>query len=364
MSVNVYFVSGQIPTIVATIVAKRFNEGGVNILINEHPEQNVMLSKKKDWLKIYYSIQGIISAYFMWTEVVEIPFQVNTHYIKKNPIKTIKHMRYFKNMDNRFNQLILDYNKIDNLFMSGNSQLWPHLYGHSTNSTFIEHGMGDYSKLYYDFKKETWIKLLTRKLLNSLIGYPYLARPTKVIYTDRGLSKATKQFQEKGSQIKLLSLDIRTDILNIYNWFVKEFKIIYVEAYYEIMKIKERLKNYETTYLYLPDESVTLNNYTLFLLEQLKNINHNKTCFVIKNHPEDNSDYSTIFKSLGLNYVLFSNKENSYLPAEFLMKMLGNVTLVGSNSSSCLYSKWWFEKESIVSDPTKGELYKNYIMVE
>src|SRR3989338_388097 len=366
MTVNVYFTSSLITSITATIAARTFNSKGINILVSETP---VFSQSSTYFLCVeYWKIKEIINSFFNWSGVINLNYDRQEPSVRSDFFKSLKYIHYIKSFKRTFNDKLAQYGKIEQVFAPGNSLFWPLIYESDTKYSFIEHGVGEYNMIKELSKRSPFqrIKKNINRKRYELIGYPINSLPSRVVCTDGNRSRTTLGYDHCKCRCELVSIDSREIVRDMLKYFETEFKNRFPSAYCELDEIKRLLCLYPNKYLYLPTEEVPNNEYPIYLKEQIKRINANDVCFVVKNWPayRNKRDYSEILKKIGITPINLNSKANAYMPAEFLSAMLGHIPLFGSYSSSLLFSYWWFGVKPIFAEvrehPVNNFLLKIY----
>ena len=98
----------------------------------------------------------------------------------------------------------------------------------------------------------------------------------------------------------------------------------------------------------VPDEE-----YLEYLKQQISQIDEYdaSSIFLIKAHGNDtNRDYREYFNILGIDSLLINVDINKYVPVEIIQFYFHNALLIGSYSSSHLYSNWWLNKRTLFTE--------------
>ncbi len=347
MKVNVFFVNGHTAIIASTVIAKALFPDDVNILIKERRILNQVSSEEARIVsEEYLLIEDILAEYFSWQKQIDTYYDIKFLSLKDN-WNYLKYLKKCRRNAQEIKKGLAEFGPIDNIFASGNSQLWRFFYNKKVSYYLTEHGAGEYKQLmFYGDSRGGLFSGIMKSILSFLLRYPLDPKVKKIILTDGGRSSVTK---ENANEPISLSLDARETAKAIYHYFISEYRKRYGQEVAEIDKLKEQLSCYDNPYVYLPDKHKVVEGgqYDIYLEKQLSPVKLDGSCFLIKNHPINRFNLVPYFNKLGLKALDIRGKINRYIPAEILALMVGNVPIVGSDSSSLLYAEWWFGSQPI-----------------
>lgn len=368
---NLFITHSHIPAIAACIVAESFYAEEENILVREISHNRMYSDRFSAHTEEYDEISRIISTYFPWKRVIEIEKRCTVIHDGSSEIPKVE----FHNLE----KLKMDIqNKIpsitqnDRLIATDNSSLLQYFFLGQCELHLLEHGASMY-KMNFLNSPDNIYKKLRRILLSPLKGlvYPLIKRhttfnsfsPQKVYLTDCGESYAAKKLNDSDSNVEIISIDCKDIVKKNFVNFEKIYSQEYPDDYKEISVIKNQMKKYKNSYIYLPQDIVGLDEYDSYLKAQLAKVNMDNSIFLIKKHTRDEGNYSTFFEDIGYKYIDITSRLNRYLPVEILLFLLDYPILVSSYSSSLLYAKWWLNQSPLFSEVVNSP-YNSILMRE
>jgi hypothetical protein len=351
---NLFCCNSALPIITASALMLKKYHNEVNILVIER-------SHKTIYSRI--AIEKYITDSVKWSHIYII--EVNAKYVKfsdfmLNP-KFLPHgiwiVKNRKLAVEKFNNILKSHGDINRYFFSDNSILLKYVYSRNMgNISYIEHGASSYrlSK----GKSKGKVKKYLKKIYIFLVSAVEVPLRDRIYLSDGGQSESVRNYRDRSSQIKPISLDLSKEIKYIYLKFMEKFSIKSSGAYAEIVTIRDNSFD-RKLYLYLPTDAVSQDEYLDYLKEQVKYIKVKNPLFIIKKHPSaPKKNYKTFFSETGLDCCNFKNDIILHIPAEFLILFFDNATLFGSYSSSHLYVKWWFGKKTVLSEVINSDINK------
>jgi hypothetical protein len=348
---NLFYCNGNVPIIMACSIMRQLYMNDNNILIlernNKTDDKKLIedcLVKNAGWSHIQVidvNLKFVMFSDLAWPFSL-IKYFYHSFFILKDRKKTVKIL----------NNIIKKYPHINNYFFSDNSNMLKYVYGKTIKSfSYIEHGASSYYLNRFSNKRS--LKAYPKIILNTLLGASNIIRPEKIYLSDGGRSLAVNQSVKNEFSLTPISLNISEEVAYVYKEFIKQYEVIATPAYNELRLFLNKFSQ-KTTYLYLPTEGVSSEEYITFLKKQLKDVQTDDSIFIIKPHSNDrNRNYKLFFSELGVNCFQFENKINLDIPAEFLLLFFKNIVLLGTYSSTHLYAKWWIQRRTIVSDVGK-----------
>jgi hypothetical protein len=377
---NYFIVAGYIPTIIATIIAKRYYSKDINILVsqislNSAKHQRYVDSSAKGHNESVRSFHKVGN----WEKILEIVVKYNLKppHEKKN-IKTIRgklrHIAGIQTFENKLRYIAgvptfanindikrklnnsVKISRKDNVFVSDNTTFWTLLDNYYLKVNYIEHGVSAYNinltlnsynvketlKGYFRFCLKYLYCLFYKKPAIVFIGMKYL--------TDGNQCEPIKKFRKTHANYK--SIDCSKDIKILFQRYFKVLEVEYSDCYQELLDLEQEFRKHKNVYLYLPDDTSVIDNFETRFRKQIEkhNINAKDSIFLIKNHPRDSADFSQYFSNSDLSVRTLKMDLNKYLPAEMLLLFFNNIILFSTYSSTVAYSKWWLNKNFIFYD--------------
>jgi hypothetical protein len=180
------------------------------------------------------------------------------------------------------------------------------------------------------------------------MSFPDRDLPDEAIFLDGGRSLAAARAAALPGPPLVVSTSPEL-VSHVFKRFVERYRANWPDEYAALMDIAMQLGTANHPYIYLPTDNVPTAAYVEYLRSQVDGLPLDDALVVIKAHPRDTASYGQAFRRLGIRSMELVRPLHRFLPAEFLAEMLGGVPLVGSYSSSLLYSAWWFDRRSILA---------------
>lgn len=356
---NLFYCNGIVSTIVASTLIKKDNfKDQENLLILEIEDTKTIPLNKKDYTYEYHLITRLFAKSASWKKI--IPIKIESTFVSLEKLGwffkliPIRHFRLVKkkNISKRLKRFfkILPIKKIA---VSDNAILWRHLFK-ASDVTYIEHGAASYRE---NRVNKNW-KFFIKAIYSKMIGINLNIQPSSIYLSDNKRSYRVKNFDFSQTNLTPHSLNIKTEIIQLFDSFLDNYRLEYPEAYEEILNIK---KNYDDICIYLPTALIPHEEYTDYLKTQIfkhKKIRQ-KTIFLIKPHANDlYRDYSKYFSNFKLNTLQFKIQINKFIPSEMLLYFFSNSVVFGSYSSVHLYSNWWLNKKTVFAEVKNSSIQK------
>lgn len=326
-------------------------------------EVNILVIEKNHDVNSRSVIEKYIADSVKWSYIYTI--EVNAKYVKSADLILIPRFLFHgiwivknkKNAALNFKKILKNHGNINRYFFGDNSILLKYIYNKNMkNISYIEHGASSYGLNKNQNKSK--VKKCLKKIYFFLIGASEVPLPNWIYLSDGGQSESVRNYRDRSSQIKPISLDLSKEIKYIYLKFMEKYSVESSKAYAEIVTIRDDAFD-RKLYLYLPTNEVSQDEYLDYLKEEMKYLKVKKPFFIIKQHPSASKrDYKTFFSKVNLDCYSFKNNINLYIPAEFFILFFDGMTLFGSHSSSHLYVKWWFGKKTVLSEVANSDINK------
>jgi hypothetical protein len=341
-----FVVSGPTALIVASSLAKTLYKLDEVVLIYELATTIPSSQMTKRFEIAEKKLMSHFSCLAKWKMV--IPVQCNRTHVNpfKNPIIFIKEGLALK-------QAVKGVSKMlpwqpDVIAYSSNAAIQRYLYRDTQETYLIEHGIGDY---YFENSADPGRKfrLLIKKLVKFFFGVPGSVFPKKFILCDGGKSTTvTKKFHHASPIVRASTPDI-SSMSEILIKMMAENSDPFLT---EIRSINAEKSKYKNAYLYCPAGTVPINEYHLYLAEQLREIDVFDSIFIIKKHQADSASYARIFNEMGIDAIEIKDEMWQFAPVEIIFSLLPGVVPVGAGSSFFFYAKWWLNTNSYYLDQT------------
>jgi len=361
---NFFYCNGLVSIITASALIKEKFQYDKNILIIEKDSTTVFPNKFTSFSNDYNIVLDIFTKTSIWDELHEInvktifiSFEDLVWPISSLPFTSTRLILNRKKTVNTISDILSILTKKDKLFVSDNSILWRYFYKNQCDLSFIEHGAASYRpgeiKKNWKYFLKTFYSLMIRVNLNAT---------SKVIYLSDNLkSNKYSSFMASKHECEPISINLESEIEEIFVKFIEIYKSNYSEAYKELLDISKQYEN-KNLYIYHPTTLVPSLEYKHYLNAQLLNIKSNNNAYLIKNHLNDiHRDYNVYFEDLNLENFSFNVSINNALPTEILLFFLNNSTLFASYTSSHLYSRWWLNKKTIFAEVKESSVNETLI---
>ena len=267
---------------------------------------------------------------------------------------------------------VITSNKNANLIVSDNAILLKYFYKKEYDMSYIEHGAASYRN---NVQKKDF-RYLVKKVVSRLTSLTLDREVDNIYLSDNGKSYRSKEATSSGRGVNPITCDLSSEILSLYSAFIAKFELEHVEAYKELLHIKEESKN-KKLFIYLPTGITPDEEYPEYLKSQLNQFDgKDDSIYLIKPHGHDTKrDYCNYFNQLDIKSFVFSNGVNVFIPVEFLILFFDTATLVSSYSTAHLYIDWWFDRRTIFCE-VKGSsvnselvneyrhVYKDFIKIQ
>jgi len=255
---------------------------------------------------------------------------------------------------------VITSSKNANLIVSDNAILLKYFYKKEYDMSYIEHGAASYRN---NVQKKDF-RYLVKKVVSRLTSLTLDREIDNIYLSDDGKSYRSKEATSSGRGVNPLTCDLSSEILSLYSAFIAKFELEHVEAYKELLHIKEESKN-KKLFIYLPTGITPDEEYSEYLKSQLNQFDgKGDSIYLIKPHGNDiNRDYCNYFDQLGIQSLVFSNGINVFIPVEFLILFFDTATLVSSYSTAHLYINWWLDRRTIFCE-VKGSSVNSELVNE
>jgi hypothetical protein len=357
--VNLFLVNGHTATIAATVVARQLFSDQPCVLVSERANNRALPGRLTFPESDYAAVGDLLRSAFPWSERLDVG--LNIRYVSlAQPLRFSAYVGYLRTRSRDLMDRLVRWGPVERVIASGNSVLWPLLlnrYGRrDTEYVLVEHGVSDYRHA-LAVGRPPALKAIARRVALAGLGYRSDRIPDRIILTDGGRSHAAQvAARQRPGQLTsaLTSLDARSDLRRITQCVARGLRLHHRGAHDEVKELRQFLGEAHSRYEYLPTPEVELNQYQRYLGEQIREakIALAGARFIIKPHPIDTSDYRPAFEFQGVQAWSFRYHLLRFVPAELLAAMVGDVTMMGSFSSSLLYWKWWFGGRSILAEPS------------
>ncbi len=341
MGVNIFFSNGFMSALSSCFI--------VDQLYEKNPGDDFVLCIEENChvSHVYYQLLDILvkqNKYF--TQIIRVKVEFRRISLR-SPIEYIRNYKYYKSIAKNVLYQIGSKacNENTTIWAPTTSKLWPFFKNLHVKYNLIEHGLGEYIQACSSNNKT--VKNILFEYLNRLFGYPSAANYDFIWLC----SYAVKCNMNKNVIQKNFDLEFATYVACFWN----DYKIIFPGPASELLMLSAKVKqNKSNVYLYLPSEELNLENYNLFLEEQMEVlIPSQNALFVIKNHPGRlDINYAKNLKNY-VNCINITETANCYIPAEFIVYILNVEHVVGSGSSTLFYLKSWLPE-------TKIHIYNDY----
>ena len=357
-----FFVSGYIPSIVATVIASKLHKDEKKILVNIQGKNVFKHDRYASPSKGHQKGLFVLHKVGRWDKIINVPQKClvgPSHEIKIGLLKRIKSFLFFgdliENVD-EITQILAENINIDNrdlIYASDNTIAWRLLKNKFIELDMIEHGTGC---SYFDSTNRSFLKNMLKVCIEFFVGLIFnrvaYCKIRRKYITDCKNSSISRYYNNEKLKSKYISLCIKDEVLDLIDNYFLEYKKIYPSEYQELEKIKGKLLNFDHIFVYNPVDVIGLDVYGEFLSAQLneQGINKNSSFFIIKKHPRDKGEFSAFFDSLGFNSYELAGDINKYLPMEMILYFFDKAILFSSYSSSVVYAKWWLDRDVIFTD--------------
>lgn len=355
---NVFVVSGHVPIIAASIVAKAYYPLEVNILIHEVGHNKMVHARFASPSSDYHDISSILASFFLWDDVITIHPVYNQHgnaegrwfdkLFRKMPIlKFLTGLDDLRSLKNDVKRKIPKLESKDRLIVSDNTVSWRLCFRGECALHMLEHGASSYR---VNYAAIPIYKAIKRKIYTWLTGYNFHCVPQTMYLTDGGESHlAFVHHLDPKAFVQIESVNCKKYIQEMFTYFEVEYSKRYSEDYREICHFKDTIKDYDNVYIYMPSEIVPMDDYQGYLAEQLLQVDTNRSVFIIKNHPRDKAEYADFFRRNACASLMFTSLKNRYIPIEILLFLFKGSILFGNYSSSFLYANWWMHCDFVIA---------------
>jgi hypothetical protein len=351
---NLFYCSGMISIIIASsLIKKKKFKNQKNFLIIEQ-EKTINLPKNATSVNNHHhKLAKIITKGSNWenistikTKYLFVSLDDYSWFSKLIPLKKLRFILKKKKTVKNLNYLFDKIRRKYSLIVSDNSSLWRYIYDHP-DAIYLEHGAASYRKK--PKINKNW-KFYLKKILSKFNGINLDYVPNSIFLSDGKMSNLTKDHKNNINKYQINSINLKKEIKEVFDYFIQNFKLEYPKAFLELLNIK---KKYGSFYIYLPTSMVEEGSYSEYLKKQiLQNKKIKKqNIFLIKPHSNDSKrDYSKFFKELKINSIQFEEDVNKFIPSEILLYFFEKSIIIGSYSSTHLYSNWWLNRKTIFTE--------------
>jgi hypothetical protein len=364
---NIFYCNGIIPVLLSGALLKKKYANTRNAIIIELSDTRPLFISASATSIYENKILDLLVECSQWDEVNKFSFINNLLAFRYFPwpfsyfpISSIRFIKNKKKVLMNVKKVLNKLSKSDKLIVSDNSILTKYFIKEYPDACLLEHGAASYSSKLQD---KNW-KYYTKEALSKLTGVSFNLKIKSIYLSDNKQSARSSEFFKSNQGAIPLSLDLSTEIKDIYSKFILKLEQRYPLAFQELLEVKRKYEN-DNLYFYLPTGIIPHDEYEMYLKNQLEHASDKNAMFIVKPHGNDiERDYCSYFNTLGQKSQIFDNKINTFIPIEFLTLFFEGSTILSSYSTAHLYMKWWFNKETVfaeVKDSSKNkELIREY----
>lgn len=336
MNANIFFCNGIMSALSSCFISEHIYD------INKNNKFYICIEQGTHVLPSYYNIlKLIISSNTLFSTKIYASVELRT-VSAKNPLNFLKNIIYYRKIyENISLQLkIANANKVETrLWAPTTSRIWQLFKSNKNQLNIIEHGLGEY--LLSINGKDKSLKALISKYIGSLFGYPSLSCFSEIWLCSNAVLIPPSQ--------NIIQINFE----NKFKSYVDNFWNIYQQDYPESSsKLKSLISlvslQKEKVYLYLPCDEINEEKKEFFIKKQfLFHELQKDSIFIIKNHPNElNANYEVYLNEHG-KCISIADECNSYIPVEFIARILNVQNVIGSSSSALFYIKSWLKDVNV-----------------